>query len=68
MESPTAEISDIKPAWVFDMEELMQEHEEDCLWLEMLPDLKLYAVNSQITSLVDASSPADSQPSVDALV
>ena len=39
------EVSDHKPTWAFTAEGLMQEHEEDCLWVEMLPNIKLYAVN-----------------------
>ena len=59
-----AKISDFDPTWAFAMEELIQEHEEDCLWAGMLHDMDLYAEGSQITSFA-VLPPANSQPSVD---
>jgi hypothetical protein len=60
-----AEVSDFEPTWAFTAQGLMQEHEEDCVWAEMLRDIKLYVVDLQMTSLANALSLADSQPSVD---
>ena len=60
-----AEVSDFNPTWAFTMEELMDDHEENCLWVTMLGEVKHYIVDSQKISLIDASLTVNSQPSVD---